>query len=252
MGQRFDGEKSSRAPRTWIPPVTTDHLYEEDVHVLLWQVQGSADLVIEGEQHGLVSDQAMWVPVRTHHRFTVHADAVLTPLFFDAAQTATTLLEPHHVTVDRELQTLMLAYMATLYTVVQQRPNLARQILAIIEEAPAVSISLPMPTKGPAARIAQALRFNPGDNRTVEELAALAHTSTRTVERSFRAEAGMTLRQWRIRNRMEAAVELLRSGSTVGAVSQRVGYTNVNSFRHVFTQHFGLSPTDFAAQYVSE
>lgn len=252
MGQQFHDQTGPRSARTWIPPVTTSELYEQDVHVLLWQVRGSSDLVIEETEHVLTSGHAMWVPVGTHHQFTVHTDAVMMPLFFGASETATTLLDAHYVTVDRELRTLMLAYTTTLYTVVQQRPNLARQILALIEDKPALSTSLPMPARNPAAQIAQALRFNPGDSRTVEELAALAHTSTRTVERSFRFETGMTLRQWRIRNRMESAADLLRSGSTVGAVAQRVGYTNVKSFRHVFTQHFGISPTDFAARYATQ
>lgn len=51
-----------------------------------------------------------------------------------------------------------------------------------------------MPSNDPAAVIAEALRFNPGDGRSVAELATLGHCSARTVERDFRAQTGITLR----------------------------------------------------------
>lgn len=252
MTQQSSGEGPDYSWRTWIPPVTTLDLCEDDVHLLLWQVRGSSDLVIDGVEHLLTSGHAMWVPVGTRHGFTVHANAVMMPLFFASSTTATTLIEPHYVTVDRELRTLMLAYMATLYTVVQQRPNLARQILARIEKKPALATTLPMPTKEPAAIVAETLRFNPGDTRSVQELADLAHTSVRTLGRSFLAETGMTLRQWRIRNRLDSAAVLLRAGSTIEAVAQRVGYTNVKSFRYVFTEYYGLSPTEYVKRYAAQ
>lgn len=51
---------------------------------------------------------------------------------------------------------------------------------------------------------------------------------------------------------MEAAAILLRSDASLDAVAHRVGYTNVNSFRRVFTGHFGLSPTAFQSRYKSQ
>ena len=61
----------------------------------------------------------------------------------------------------------------------------------------------------------------------------------------------MTLRQWRIRNRMETAAILLRAHAGVDAVLSRVGYTNVNAFRRVFHGHFGMSPTVYAQRYAA-
>lgn len=48
---------------------------------------------------------------------------------------------------------------------------------------------------------------------------------------------------------MEAAAVLPRSGSSSDAVAHRVGYTNVKPFRHVFTEHFGLSPAEYVKRY---
>lgn len=238
--------------RIWIPPASLPEIQEEAIHVLLWQVRGTADLVLDGEGHTLRVGHAIWIPVGTRHEFTVHANSVTMPLFFDAPATATTLRQPTLVTVDRDLRTLMLAYMVSWTTRIKSEVNLARQILSIIEDSPVVSAALPLPSNEPAKVIAESLLFNPGDIRTVDELSESVHASTRTVERAFASETGMTLRQWRIRNRMEAAAALLRSNATLDSVAHRVGYTNVNSLRRVFTEHFGISPTTYAQRYQAQ
>lgn len=243
------GDESAVTWRVWIPPTSIPEQREEHTHVLLWQSVGAADVVIDDEPRSLTAGHALWVPAGTPHRFAVHSNSVTVPLFFPVDRTATTLTSATMITVDRDLRTLMLAYTVSWNTIVQPRTDLARQILAMIEDRPVLSNALPMPTSEPAQIIAETLRFNPGDVRTVDELAASVHTSARTIERSFRAETGMTLRQWRIRNRVEAAAVLLRSEMTLVAVAHRVGYANVNSFRRVFQGHFGVSPTEYASRY---
>ncbi|NJQ06855.1 AraC family transcriptional regulator [Streptomyces lonarensis] len=235
--------------RTWIPPTSLSHRREDHLHVLLWLVHGEAEFHVGDTERSLTAGHALWVPRGTHHGFTTRANSVTVPLFFPAERTATTLREPTVVTVHRDLRPLMLAYSVSLHTEVRPEANLARQILALVEAGPALSTALPLPAGGPARHIAETLRLNPGDPRSVEELAASAHTTSRTVERAFRAETGMTLREWRIRHRMEAAATLLRTDTGLDAVAHRVGYTNVNSFRRVFTGHFGLSPTAYAKRY---
>ncbi|GAB3278273.1 AraC family transcriptional regulator [Kineosporia babensis] len=250
MAQRTYGTEDTSAPwRIWMPAISIPVQTEDTLHVLLWQVFGDTDLVVAGEPHALRAGQALWVPVGAPHEFTVHQNSVTMPLFFDAAATATTLTEPAVVTVDAELRALLMAYNVSWHTIIKPTPNLARQILALIEDSPVLSTGLPMPSSEPARAIAEALRFNPGDIRGVDELAESVHTSSRSVERAFQAETGMTLRQWRIRNRMEAAAILLRSHATPDAVAHRVGYTNVNAFRRVFKGHFGISPTEYLERY---
>jgi len=102
-----------------------------------------------------------------------------------------------------------------------------------------------MPTSSPARFIAVALRIDPGVDRGVDALAADVHVSTRTIERAFVAETGLTLRQWRIRTRMEAAAALLQHAGSIEAVAYRVGYTNASAFRRAFKGHFGTSPSEF-------
>lgn len=236
----------SDAWRIWIPPTTVTDMKESSLHVLLWQVFGSAEVTVDDASHVLHAGRALWIPVGYAHEFTVQANSVTVPLFFDASDTATTLRRPAEVAVDRDLHALMLAYNVSWHTMVQSPTNLARQLLALIEGNPVRPPGLPLPTSAGARRIVDALRFNPGDSRTIDELAHSAHTSARSIERSFRAETGMTLRRWRILNRLHAASALLQAGAAPDAVAHRVGYTNVNSFRRVFLKHYGVTPTDYS------
>lgn len=235
--------------RVHVPPVTIDGQVEHDKHVLLWQVRGQSDFTVDDETLPLRVGLAIWIPVGTRHSFTTGVNSVLMPMFFEVAVTATTLRAPTVITVDRDLRTLFLAFVQSTYSIIRPSTNIARQILALIEERPVVVTVLPMPTTDSALIVAEALRFNPGDDRGVDELAESAHTSTRTIERAFLAETGMTLRQWRIRNRMEAAGILLRSWTTVDAVAQRVGYTSTSAFRRVFKGHFGMTPGQYIERF---
>ena len=235
--------------RIHVPPVSIDERIETDKHVLLWQVRGRSDFTVDGVTRGLRVGQALWLPVGTRHAFTTCVNSVLLPMSFDVAETATTLHQPTTIDVDRDLRTLFLAFIQSTYSIIRPSTDIARQILALIEERPVLATSLPMPTTDSALVVAEALRFNPGDERSVEELAESAHASTRTIERAFLAETGMTLRRWRIGNRMEAAAILLRSQTTPDAVARRVGYANTSAFRRVFKGHFGETPSQYIERF---
>lgn len=245
--------------RIRIPAAVLTERAEDDVHVLLWQVHGSTDTVLQENQEErppttpekfgeLTAGSALWIPAGVRHSFTVREDSVAVPLFFSRHRIATTLRQPTLVSVGQDLHSLLLAHMVSCSSQIRPAGDIARQVLALIEKSPIASEALPVPESPAAHRIAEFLRFNPGDARSISELAASVHTSERTVERVFLAETGMTLRTWRIRSRMEAAAVLLRSETTVEAVAHRVGYTHVNAFRRVFRRHFGISPTRYAAQ----
>lgn len=238
--------------RVYLPPVTIDDHINRDHHLLLWQVRGVSDFVLDGQPCTLQVGHALWVPSGVVHGFTTRMNSVLLPVVFPVATTATVLHEPAVIPVDRDLRTLFLAYIQTTYSIIRPNIDIARQIFALIEGTPAALADLPMPSAEPALSVAEALRFNPGDPRGVKELAFSAHTSARTIERAFLAETGMTLRQWRIKNRMEVAGVLLRSTTTIDAVAHRVGYTSTSAFRRVFKQHFGIPPKEYADRYTAQ
>lgn len=128
---------------------------------------------------------------------------------------------PTVIAVDRDLRTLFLALVQSTYSIIRPSADIARQVLALLEERPGPASALPMPTTASALVVAEALRFNPGDERGVDELAGSAHTS------------GV----------------LLRSRTTLDAVARRVGYASTSAFRRVFTGHFGMTPGQYVERF---
>lgn len=244
-----DGRTPPSPVPGWIPPVTISRRREDGVHLLLWQVHGRAELWVDGQDLMLRTDQAQWIPAGREHGFTVREGSVTVPLIFPVGQVATVLDAPTTLEIDRGMHPLLLAHAVATSTIVQPPVDLARQILTRIEGRTDPASPLPLPAGGPARAVAETLLLNPGDGRDIEALAESVHTSVRTLERSFRHHVGMTLREWRIRHRVETAATLLRSGAALPAVAQRVGYQNVNAFRRVFTGRMGVSPTVYAQRH---
>ena len=96
---------------------------------------------------------------------------MLLPLEFPISAIATTLDEVTVFSVDRSLGTPLLAFLQSQASIICAEVNLARQILALIEQRPMVC----------------------GDDRTVKQFAELLRVSGRTIERTFLAETGLTL-----------------------------------------------------------
>ncbi|MBN8425311.1 helix-turn-helix domain-containing protein [Microbacterium esteraromaticum] len=231
-----------------IPPVRVAERTHRDGSMAFWQVRGRSDLIVAQHAYSLIAGQLLWIPASVPHSLAVDADSVVLPLFFGTDESATTLTSTTRITVDRDLRTLLLAYVQTEMSIIQPNVNIARQILAILEQGADAPLETPMPPSGPAAEAAAILRFNPGDDRTLAQLAAAVHSSVRSLERGFLTQTGLTFRQWRISVRMERARQLLRSGASMSAVAHRVGYGDATAFRRAFTAHCGLTPSAFVAR----
>jgi transcriptional regulator GlxA family with amidase domain len=81
---------------------------------------------------------------------------------------------------------------------------------------------------------------------TLGELAALAQTSPRTLQRQFTARTGMSMSRWLIDERLTAARELLESTTlSVDQVAQRVGFGSADLLRKHFASRFGIPPSRY-------
>lgn len=228
-----------------IPAVALPTRVHTDHHVLLWQVVGCAGVTCGEDQISLRQAHCLWLPARVSHLVEVEPDSITLPLTFDVETTATTLASLSLLPADPRLPTLALALIQAQLTSQDPPPNVRRQILSLLETTVGQTSKLVMPTSPAARSVAEALRFDPGDERLVQDWARLMATSTRSIERAFLRETGLTLQHWRLRCRMEAAALLIPHSSSIAAVAHRVGYENHSSFGRVFKAHFGVSPTEF-------
>jgi len=96
-------------------------------------------------------------------------------------------------------------------------------------------------------RVRQALATHPEASHSAEALAALLHTSARSLHRQLKDE-GASLQTLKDAVRREQAENLLlRTHRPLKQVAQAVGFQNEKSFIRAFKGWTGQTPADFRA-----
>jgi AraC family transcriptional regulator, transcriptional activator FtrA len=99
------------------------------------------------------------------------------------------------------------------------------------------------PSTGPLAPVLAWLEDNISEPFGLEDVAARAHMSERTLVRRFRAETGEGLAQWVARRRVERARALLEdTDRSVAQVAHDAGFGSVEALRRHFQARVGTSP----------
>jgi len=120
--------------------------------------------------------------------------------------------------------------------------HLAELALDEIARATALPLGLAMPRDERLRLAVAALRAHPGDTRGLEGLASIAGASSRTLARLFRAETGLSFRQWRQHARMTEAMGALSTGASPARAAAVTGYANQPAFGAAFRALFGMTP----------
>jgi AraC-like DNA-binding protein len=112
--------------------------------------------------------------------------------------------------------------------------------LAALTDAPRCTLPLPLDAALRAA-VEHALGA-PEEPPSVAALARAANVSTRTFERRFARETGLTPREWCRRARLIAAVVALAAGASVTEAGLACGYASLSAFISAYRTMFGTTP----------
>jgi transcriptional regulator GlxA family with amidase domain len=89
---------------------------------------------------------------------------------------------------------------------------------------------------------------HPEAKESLEQIAARVGMSARNLTRVFRRATGISIREYRMRLRLEHARTLLRNPSmTLEAVAAACGFADARQLRRLFRANFGHSPSRFRA-----
>ena len=96
------------------------------------------------------------------------------------------------------------------------------------------------------ARVISRIQNGFQDTVSLEELAAVACMSQRTLDRQFKAMMGMTPIEYVNKVRIERALPLLRdAGQSISDVAYAAGFRDSNYFTRRFRGCFGMSPREY-------
>jgi AraC-like DNA-binding protein len=83
-------------------------------------------------------------------------------------------------------------------------------------------------------------------NISVSEIADSLGLDRRYLSRIFHKSMGMSIQEYIIKVRMDAAKKLLSDGRSVSLTAELVGYNDVFNFSKMFKKHCGVSPKNYA------
>ena len=104
---------------------------------------------------------------------------------------------------------------------------------------------LPMSDDPLLRPILEAVDANPGDARSLSELAQLVHTTERTLMRRCQRELGMSFAEWRQRLRVVKSMPLLEAGETVENIAHDLGYGSSSAFIAMFRRLMDITPDEY-------
>jgi AraC-like DNA-binding protein len=102
-----------------------------------------------------------------------------------------------------------------------------------------------MPARNDLRGLCQAFVAAPSIRSMPGEWAAALNVSTRTFNRVFRDQSGLTFQQWRQRACVLHAIRLLSAGVTVTQTGAALGYDTPAAFSSMFTRQIGMAPKSF-------
>ncbi|GLO62558.1 AraC family transcriptional regulator [Vibrio sp. MACH09] len=220
---------------------------------LLWAVEGVLRVTSEQNVWVVPSTHSVWIPGGVSHQVSCEI----------AARTCNLYIDPSFPIRQNEKQGAMLSMTPLMREIVlrltqspplMQQASLQRLGLVAIDELDnlqAVEAKLPSGNDPRLVKLISYMVQHPNETPSLKTLSNMAGASVRTVERLFKAETGMTFRQWRSRFRLMNSLELLNKGESSTFVAYSLGYKSVSSFVKAFRQEFGRTPKSFIGSNVT-
>lgn len=190
---------------------------------------------------------AVWAQAGTDHALAFHGDCAYTALYVRPRRGLRTASRVIQV---GELLAALIARTAAI-GMLDRRDAAHRAIDQLLRsELPDHShpaLTLALPTSPRLQAIAERILEAPGQHADIDEFAARAGISSRTLERRFTDETGISFGAWRRHARLQFALRCLAAGKPIAATAKAAGYNSPSAFIAAFGAVFGTTPGRFFA-----
>jgi AraC-like DNA-binding protein len=126
--------------------------------------------------------------------------------------------------------------------------RLVSVLLDLIEASPGLALSVPIPKSMDLVGLAYRILEGPAAPSALREYAQDLNISSRTLERRFKGETGISLRSYRRQAKLLKALELLASGMPVSRISDSLGFNEPSAFIAMFKDATGITPGRYLRQ----
>jgi AraC-like DNA-binding protein/quercetin dioxygenase-like cupin family protein len=231
-----------------MPPGLVFDWHTHTDHQLAWAASGVLTVRSQQTAWVLPPTRALWIPAGVRHEtLTAGTAATMRSLYVRPDLCPIGWTAPTPVAASPLLAELI-DYLGTGGLSAGRRSNAEAVLVDLMEPVAMTTIDVRMPGDDRALAVADALRADPADDRTLAEWGRRVGASERTLAREFLAGTGMTFGRWRTLLRLQAALPSLAAGLPVSAVARRAGYESDSAFVAAFRRETGMTPGAYFRQ----
>jgi AraC-like DNA-binding protein/mannose-6-phosphate isomerase-like protein (cupin superfamily) len=225
------------------------HPHIHDWHQLVYATRGVMCVNTSTSSWVVPSHRAVWVPANVEHEIEMVGAVSLRTLYVKLGLSTSVPDQCCVVNVSPLLRELILhtIKIGMLNRFIPAQKRLIGVILDQLKTLRTVPLKLPMPQDARAVRVAQQVRTNPSENKSLDQLSNKTGASKRTIERLFLSETAMTFGKWRQQVRLLHALRLLAARESVTAAALEVGYDSTSAFIYAFKTALGTTPGRYYA-----
>ncbi|HEY6050647.1 MAG TPA: helix-turn-helix transcriptional regulator, partial [Thermoanaerobaculia bacterium] len=221
----------------------------DDWDRLVYASRGSMRVSTAAGEWMVPPHRAVWVPSGIRHHVRMKGRVSFRTLYFRTDVSRDLPRECRVVNVSPLLRELILylTRRAASDPRLESDGALVSLLLDQLRSVEVVALQLPLPRDPRALAAANLLRALPANRRSLGAIGRACGASSRTLQRLFSAETGLTFEKWRQRARLSRAIELLSEGRKVSAAAADVGYESPSAFIAMFRRELGSTPRAYLA-----
>jgi AraC-like DNA-binding protein len=224
------------------------HLHEYSQ--ILFPLQGSMRIAIEGRANIVSSNAIAVIPDRSTHDFEPSRDCCMLvlnvePAAFTADSLPCVLRDRDRITtqIDLFMWRLLNLLGREVDADAKRAPEMIQLALTVLHLVQPASVTS---TPHSDRRILAATNSQAGTS--IGEMARAAGLGQSQFHALFRATTGESPKQFQLRKLLDHAVDrLVTTSDSISEIAYDLGYQNVSSFNRLFRQRFAVTPSEFRA-----
>lgn len=214
---------------------------------LLYAVEGVMRIQTPQSVWTIPSHRALWVPPNVEHHSFMMSDLEMRTLYVSAEIPLSLGTDCRAISVSGLLRELILGLLQepAEYPIPGRGEHLVALILMEIDRAATQAVEIPWPQDRRLQKVCQFVMNSPGITHTIDDLAAMAGASARTLIRLFPKETGLKYHQWVQQVQLAEAIGRLGRGESIARIASFLGYSSASAFSAMFKRNTGVPPNQY-------
>ena len=249
-------ERPLRAKSRLLEHLADIQPHRHDWAQLVFSMTGAVRVSTEASTYIVPPSRAVWIPAGLVHAVTAIEQCDLRALYLGPELLGGPAWQVGRVLeVSPLLRELVQALPATPDPVPAEHPDDAERrqgieqlLLLELKRARPLALGVALPRDARLRRLCEAMLREPGRHAGLEEWAAEAGASARTLSRLFREQLGTSFAQWRSQLLLAHALTLAARGRPMSHIASELGYASASAFSAMVTRTVGMPPSRFFAE----